>query len=214
LTHDQSSSHKPTSAVLAILSLDRQYKQLKNLAEGSLMPRITSNPKTTVLPVLVTLFALTSACADQQSSTSEPINRPQQQLPVSLNAIMVGLISYGANPLWVASWKPPESDSEWFAVERAATQLSLGSQLMSRPGTGPLDAQWTANARWQEHNQDLGEIAKQLQQAASARDGQAIGQLVDEMVVVCDACHSDFKLQLPTGGLFGKLSPAAKGFAD
>ncbi len=48
--------------------------------------------------------------------------------------------------------------------------------------------------------------------ASQSRDLQQISLTGDRIVDVCEACHIDFKPDLPTMNIYGELSPTASDF--
>lgn len=153
--------------------------------------------------------------ATQQTAIQEEAPLPSaaiMRLPVSLNSVMVALINQAADPIWVAAWRNPASDADWRELERRAVQLELGAALLTVPGTGPLDDTWTNNPNWQQWAQQLREVGADAVTAVRSRDIDRITTVGDAVVGVCEGCHMDFKLALPTGGEFGELSPTAGDF--
>jgi hypothetical protein len=129
------------------------------------------------------------------------------RLPVSINEVMASLVNHAADPIWVAAWRNPQSDSEWRELEHLAKQLEIGGALLSIPGTGPMDEQWTANADWRNFADQLSKAAAAAVNAARARDVQLVARSGDEIVEVCEACHIAYKPDLPTMNIYGELSP-------
>jgi len=136
------------------------------------------------------------------------------RLPVSLNEVMVALVNSSADPLWVAAWRPPESEEGWRALERSAYQLELAGALLTVPGTGPLDEAWTSDPQWAEFSRQLKQAGLQSRAAVAERDLDAIKLAGDAIVETCEGCHIAFKLPEPTGGKYGELSPTASDFED
>lgn len=174
---------------------------------------------------LACVFAM-AGCDDTLEQVPQPMAEPEAavpvevpqpatvtRLPVSLNAVMVALVNQAADPIWVAAWRSPESEADWRELERRAVQLELSGALLSVPGTGPLDDSWTSNAQWQKWASQLQRTGADAVAAVTARDLQAISAVGDAIVEICEGCHMDFKLALPTGGEFGELSPTADDFA-
>ena len=128
-------------------------------------------------------------------------------LPVSLNEVMVALVNDAADPLWVAAWKSPSSDPEWRELERRAYQLELAGTLIAFPGTGALDKTWTIKPAWRDWSRRLREAGSEAVTAVKARDIKQIATTGDRIVEICEGCHIEFKLPMPTGGKFGELSP-------
>ena len=153
--------------------------------------------------------------AQQTAMQQEQVPLPSaaiMRLPVSLNSVMVALINQAADPIWVAAWRNPGSDADWRELERRAVQLELGGALLTVPGTGPLDDTWTNNPNWQKWAQQLREVGADAVTAVRSRDIDRITAVGDAVVAICEGCHMDFKLALPTGGEFGELSPTAGDF--
>ena len=157
---------------------------------------------------------VTSAPESTPRATAENVQSAQAvtRLPVSLNTVMVAMVNQAADPLWVAAWRNPQTDEDWRALERRAVQLELAGILLSVPGTGPLDEAWTSESMWQQWSGQLRDVGASAVAAVHARDVQAIANVGDAIVEVCEGCHKDFKLAFPTGGEFGELSPNAEDF--
>jgi hypothetical protein len=168
-----------------------------------------------------------AGCDDTLEQVPQPVIEPEPavtgealqpttvtRLPVSLNAVMVALVNQAADPIWVAAWRSPESEADWRELERRAVQLELSGALLSVPGTGPLDDKWTRNPQWQQWAIQLQRTGSDAVAAVKARDLQAISSVGDAIVAICEGCHMDFKLALPTGGEFGELSPTGDDFAE
>ncbi len=117
----------------------------------------------------------------------------QARLPVSINEVMASLINHSADPIWIAAWKNPQTDSDWRELEHLARQLQLGGALLSIPGTGPLDDEWTANEDWVSYGNQLSTAAAGAVNAARSRDLQLIASSGDDIVDICESCHIDFK---------------------
>ncbi len=182
--------------------------------------------KSKILTAALASVAMTAGCAEQAEQPSAPAAAPApapaveaapagvMRLPVSLNSVMVAMVNQAADPIWVAAWRNPESDADWRELERRAVQLELGGTLLTVPGTGPLDDNWTSDANWQKWAQQLSDVGAEAVDAVKARDIGAISSVGDAIVEICEGCHIDFKLALPTGGEFGELSPTAEDFEE
>lgn len=154
------------------------------------------------LSALVMSLALV-ACSggDNQSAENEV------RLPVSLNEVMVALVNHSADPIWVAAWRNPETDREWRELERLAYQVEIGGALLRFPGTGPLDDAWVSSPRWQELAEQLQADGERAVNATRSRNITLIERAGDELIETCEACHREFKPDLPTMDMFGELSP-------
>jgi cytochrome c556 len=120
---------------------------------------------------------------------------------------MASLVNHAADPIWVAAWRNPQTESEWRELEHLAKQLEIGGALLSVPGTGPMDDQWTANAAWRNFSDQLSQAAARAASAARSRDVQLVARSGDEIVEVCEACHLAYKPDTPTMNIYGELSP-------
>ena len=154
---------------------------------------------------LVLFLVVTSLGCAPQSETRATTSQPT--LPVSLNEVMVAMVNNAADPIWLAAWRHPESDEEWRAAERAAYQVEIAGSLLAVPGTGPLDKAWTSDPEWIEYCEQLTEAGREARIAISNRDLDAIQLAGNFLVQVCEACHIAFKPDLPTGDIYGELSP-------
>ena len=136
----------------------------------------------------------------------------QPRLPVSLNAVMVTLVNHAADPIWQAAWRNPESDRDWRNLEHMAYQLEIAGALLVIPGTGPMDDAWAADPAWKAWAGKLEEAGNRAVDAVKARDVSVVALSGDEIVDICEGCHLQFKPDMPTGGLFGELSPTEADF--
>ncbi len=162
------------------------------------------------LVLLSVAVAALAGCSEPQTSSapSEPPAIPEAiRLPVSLNEVMVALVNDAADPIWMAAWREPQTDADWRELERRALQIQLAGALIAHPGTGALDEQWAAKPAWMQWSNQLRNTGADAIAAVQNRDLDAIGNIGDQLVEVCEGCHIDFKLPFPTGGQFGELSP-------
>lgn len=166
--------------------------------------RITATIKLAIASVATLVLA---GC-----TPSGPAEVEEFHLPVSINEVMASLINHSADPIWVAAWRNPQSDRDWRELEHLARQLQLGGALLTIPGTGPVDEQWTSRREWQEYSQQLAASAGRAVNAARSRDVELIARAGDEIVDICESCHIDFKPDLPTMNIYGELSPTEDDF--
>ena len=162
-----------------------------------------------LLTIVVSIVSLSIlfGCSENEENNSASANQQPLILPISLNEIMVALVNQSADPIWVASWRNPQNDQEWRNLEYLGYQLEVAGSLLTIPGTGPYDKQWTANPQWTVYAAQLKESGILARQAAEKKDLVLLNAAGDRIVEVCESCHKEFKLALPTGGLFGELSP-------
>lgn len=162
----------------------------------------------------ISLAALVMACgSDEKKASSMEVSAPVEppkaadtMLPVSYNDVMVALVNEAADPIWRAAWKTPETDQDWRQLERRATQLKLAGTLLSRPGNGPIDQQWSLRPEWNKWATQLMLSGNAAISAVESRSLEDVNRAGDMIVEVCEGCHIDFKPDLPTGGKYGELS--------
>jgi hypothetical protein len=157
--------------------------------------------------VLVLLASLLVNCTPSTQEEQEAFH-----LPVSINEVMASLINHSADPIWIAAWRNPQTERDWRELEHLARQLQLGGSLLTIPGTGPVDEQWTSRQGWQQYSTDLSAAAERAVNAARSRDVELIARAGDEIVAICEGCHIDFKPDLPTMNIYGELSPTQDDF--
>lgn len=165
------------------------------------MPSLFPNQRPHTLGLALVTASLLTACVPE-AQESEPF-----KLPISINEVMASLINHSADPIWVAAWQNPQTDRDWRELEHLARQLQVGGALLTIPGTGPVDEQWTNRAEWREYASGLSAAAGRAVNAARSRDVELIGRAGDEIVDICESCHIDFKPDLPTMNIYGELSP-------
>ncbi|MEM9409231.1 MAG: hypothetical protein AAGA81_24600 [Acidobacteriota bacterium] len=161
------------------------------------------------IPFAVALCAV--ACQPTAAPETAP---PSATLPVSHNEVMVALVNHAADPIWVAAWRNPSNDAQWRELERLAYQLRIAGSLLEMPGTGPMDAQWASDEGWRGWTQKLAASGELALEAAKTRDLELVGTAGDRIVDACEGCHLEFKPDLPTGGLFGEISPNEDDFDE
>jgi hypothetical protein len=125
---------------------------------------------------------------------------------ISFNVLMVKFVDQAADPVWTAAVEPPKTDAEWETVEYHATQLAVTGTLMRVGGTGPKDTEWTNSPGWAAFTDKMTEGALAAVQAAKSKDVAALQKAGDDIVLNCEGCHREFKLDLPTEGLATHLT--------
>ncbi|AKH44067.1 hypothetical protein FHS61_001385 [Altererythrobacter atlanticus] len=147
-----------------------------------------------------------AACQDTTEPVAEstPSPRSDLTLPVSINAVMVGLIDNSADYIWaVGNGDMPKDDNDWDLVRSATYDMILGGTVSKIPGTGEFDAQWTAEENWQEMADELTKIGQDALPLAEAKstDVEAWRQIGDRLIQNCESCHEAFKPEIPSEGI-------------
>jgi hypothetical protein len=129
--------------------------------------------------------------------------------PYSVNEMMVMIVDRPGELLWNVekAGKAPKSGEDWYQLENHAVELASAATLIQLGGTGPADAGWAADPRWQSRSRDLVQAAQSARQAAHAKDFKALVQANGDIVSACEGCHKVFKPDIPTGGLFMHKGP-------
>ncbi len=162
-------------------------------------------------PVALASALLLAACnqapeaakpAAAASATAAPAIKPA----ISFNVLMVKFVDQAADSVWTAAVEPPKTDADWEQVEYHATQLAVTGTLLRVGGTGPKDMEWTTSPGWASFTDKMTDGALAAVQAAKAKDVAALQKAGDDIVLNCEGCHREFKLDLPTEGLATHLT--------
>ena len=122
---------------------------------------------------------------------------------VSINQVMVALMDHAAHHLWDLgrTGAAPESDRDWTEVEHHAIQLAAGASWIATGGAGQADAGWATQLTWKRYATQVNEEALAALEAARAKDLDGVLAAGDAMIEACEACHREFKPELPTEGV-------------
>lgn len=161
------------------------------------------------IPAMTCLAAALSLAACQQEAEAPAedgaADAAQAELstpPFSVNRQMVSLIDNESHVLWGAEreGEGPKTEADWNTIEDHALQIVAAGYLLARGGSGPADAQWSAQPEWQAQTRAMIDAAMAAATAAEGKDMDGLlaanGQLVDS----CIACHEQFKPEIPTEG--------------
>lgn len=162
-----------------------------------------------LLGLAAAVLATTVIGADTPSVTGPVGGATDHIQPViSINALMVKFIDQAADSIWSAAVHPPRRQCEWDQVEYRATQLATTGVLLRVGGTGPLDMQWRNSPRWSPFADNMTQIAIDAARAARNHDVAALKKTGDALVLNCEACHRQFKPEIPTQNVITHLSHA------
>jgi cytochrome c556 len=122
----------------------------------------------------------------------------------SINELMVMMVDQPGELLWDVEKKghAPKTDEAWYQLENHAVAVSAAGNLIQLGGTGPSDAGWAGQPQWQAHAQQLIDAGLTARKAAKGHDLPSLIAANGQIVDACEACHKEFKPDLPTGGLF------------
>jgi hypothetical protein len=129
----------------------------------------------------------------------EPVFTPV----VSINALMVTWIDNSGHVLWDVEKKgfAPKDQADWIELEDHATQLAAAGSLIQMGGTGQADPGWVRQVGWKTSAQALTTAALADLSAAKSRNLEAVIKANGDLVAACEACHKEFKPELPSEGI-------------
>jgi hypothetical protein len=122
---------------------------------------------------------------------------------VSVNELMVTMIDNAAHVLWDVEVKgqEPKNDADWLELEDHAIQVAAAGTLIQLGGTGPSDAGWAKQPGWKNSSEQMTKAALAVRDAAKGRKLDGVVEANGKLVEACEACHTQFKGDLPTEGL-------------
>lgn len=151
---------------------------------------------------LLPLFAALTGCGGaQQAPTAQvPVEATAAFKPVvSINQIMVSVIDHNSHFLWDVALEKnaPKTDADWHALEHAAVTLAASGNMILAGGTGKSDDMWSKGQDWRRHTQEMTDAAAQALRDAQGKDLKALVATGDKIVAACEACHTQYKTELP-----------------
>lgn len=169
--------------------------------------------RTDLILISAGLLGLATACsppATQTPAAEAPTAAPAEvaatprpvTLPISLNAVMVALVDHASEPLWLDAYEPPTTEAGWREAEHHAYQMAVGGKLIQLAGTGPNDATWVADANWIRMADEMSAAGMDALAATRARNVALLNTAGDRLVAACEACHTEYKLGLPSMGIY------------
>jgi hypothetical protein len=148
-----------------------------------------------------------AACSTQtEQPPATETTRPAAPAPavppaVSINAVMVALIDHAAHELWNVEKTAPKDDNGWRAVEHHAIQLAAAGPVLVAGGTGERDRAWAATPTWAAHARRQTDAATAAIDAARSKNVESLTVANGRLLEACEACHKEFKPDLPTEGI-------------
>jgi hypothetical protein len=130
---------------------------------------------------------------------------PPLPLGMSMNRLMVAVVDDAAHGIWAGGNKTGKlSALEWVEVEMNTYQLQAAATLVSIGGTGKADHGWVTDPAFQEWSRKLNEAGISARSAVTAKNQMALRVAGDKLVDTCNACHKEFKPDVPTEGILLK----------
>jgi hypothetical protein len=123
--------------------------------------------------------------------------------PLSINAMMVGLVDDSSHEIWDAAveGKQPKTARDWFHLQHHATKIALSGTMITIPGTGQADAAWVTKPEWIRFSKELSDSGMAVLKATQDKDIKALSAAGDRLVSTCEGCHKVFKGELPSEGI-------------
>ena len=157
-----------------------------------------------VMSVGVVVLAACGSSAPEQPAQPPPAAAPTTARPeVSINAVMVALVDHAAHNLWSVEQadRTPKTDEDWRVVEEHAVQMAAAGPAITVGGTGTSDSVWVMAPSWHGYAQRMSDAGAAALAAAKARNMDALVAANGQLVESCEACHKEFKPDLPTEGI-------------
>lgn len=162
-----------------------------------------------VVAILVLFWSCAAEPAAETSEAASPATAASTgpsfgiEPLVSINAVMVGLVDHAAHHLWDLGREgaAPADEADWQEVEHHAIQLAAGATFVATGGAGEPDAGWVRQEGWADLARRVNEGAIEALDGAKARDLDAVLLAGDHIVEACEACHKQFKPDMPTEGI-------------
>jgi cytochrome c556 len=139
-----------------------------------------------------------------ETTTTAAAAAPVTAAPdVSINAVMVALVDHAAHNLWEVEreGKAPKTEADWENVIEHAVQIVAAGPAITVGGTGPSDSVWVKTPSWRNHAKRMSDAGLAALNAANSKNLDALVAANGSLVEACEACHKEFKPELPTEGL-------------
>ena len=163
------------------------------------------------------LFALALSGCQPASESETADSSAALQMPISINATMVGLVDQSADYIWaIGNGDLPKDDHDWDQVRAASYDMILGGAVIQIPGTGEFDEEWVADESWRQWSDELTKIGEDALPLAEAKstDIEAWRALGDRLIANCEGCHANFKPDIPSQGIMHEeISRDAEGIS-
>ena len=150
-----------------------------------------------------------AACQGADEPAGEPTataaaEQGLTELPVSINAAMVGLVDNSADYLFaLGNGDLPRNDFDWHRVRNSAYDIMLSGAVIQVPGPSSQDREWVREPEWirlSEELTDIGADALELAEGKST-DVEAWRAVGDRLIQNCLDCHQLYKPEIPSEGI-------------
>ena len=146
------------------------------------------------------LLLVVAACDSSEEMVTPRVNIPFTP-EISINEVMVAQIDHAAHFIWdAANPDNPAGAIDWLEVEHHAIQLISSRAAMTMGGSGVNDAMWIAQVSWREYVNLMNDASVLALNSARSQDVESLSSAADWLVESCEACHRQFKPDIPTEG--------------
>lgn len=164
-----------------------------------------SSTSKTIAALSLAGIGLASLAGWSANAAQPGANPPSLPLGMSMNRLMVAVVDDAAHGIWAGGNKTGKlSATEWVEVEMNTYQLQAAATLVSMGGTGAADHGWVTAPAFQEWSRKLNEAGISARSAVTAKNQVALRVAGDKLVETCNACHKEFKPDVPTEGILLK----------
>lgn len=154
----------------------------------------------TILVSGVAAISLASCQESTESNEAEGAAAPE--LPISLNAVMVGMVDEAGDYIWAAgNGDMPTDDEGWYKLRNSAYRAIVAGKVIQLAGTGPDDAAWVADPEWQRLADEMTSVGMEALAMAEARQTDGWEDVGNQLVEKCESCHAIFKPEIPSQGI-------------
>jgi cytochrome c556 len=136
------------------------------------------------------LFALLICLTLGAYTVGQADDEPAPVPTMSINDLMVTVITPATDTLW--GIEDPQSDEDWQVFIDAANIVIEAARITKIGGTGPSDAEWAAQAEWQDFADRLLGAGVDARQAARNKDLEAMYTAGEVLYPPCEECHQQF----------------------
>jgi hypothetical protein len=143
--------------------------------------------------------AIVAGRSESAVGISDRGQREHLPLRLPIAAVMTGTINKSSYEIFQAATAVEDlSESDWLGIGEAAVNLVGAATLITIAGTGPQDATWTSDPRWQQLSADMQAAGLSVGAAASHQDRGALTESTSRLAQACQSCHLVFSPRLLT----------------
>jgi hypothetical protein len=166
----------------------------------------SSQRRKTAVALSIAILGCSIAIGWSVSAAQKTVRRrPFLPLSMSINQVMVAVVDDAAHGIWEGGNTDKRlTDGQWQTIEQQTYQLQAAATLISLGGTGKADPGYTASPAFQEEARKLMDMAINSRHAVETKDQKALRSAGDALVTLCEGCHTQFKPDAPTEGIYHK----------